>query len=61
MTRSVRLAVPMKYAFDAPAAASPKPPLQAVLDKLSQSLKRQPAAKLLTSTSLRTRSGCRAA
>jgi hypothetical protein len=43
---SVLLAVPMKYAFDAPAAASPKPPLQAVLDKLSQSLKRQPAAKL---------------
>lgn len=46
---SVRLAVPMRYAFDAPAssaAAAPKPPLQAVLDKLSQSLKRQPAAKL---------------
>jgi hypothetical protein len=43
---SVRLAVPMKYAFDAPAAAAPKPPLQAVLDKLAQSLKRQPAAKL---------------
>lgn len=43
---SVRLAVPMKYAFDAPAAAAPKPPLQAVLDKLSQSLKRQPAARL---------------
>ncbi len=53
---SVRLSVPMKYAFDAPAATAPssvaatvapKPPLQAVLDKLSQSLKRQPAAKLL--------------
>jgi hypothetical protein len=43
---SVRLAVPMKYAFDAPPAAAPKPPLQAVLDKLSQSLKRQPAVKL---------------
>ena len=43
---SVRLAVPMKYAFDAPSAATPKPPLQAVLDKLSQSLKRQPTAKL---------------
>ncbi|MGM9487160.1 hypothetical protein [Ideonella sp. YS5] len=43
---SVRLVVPMKYAFDAPAAAAPKPPLQAVLDKLSQSLKRQPAARL---------------
>lgn len=48
---SVRLQVPMKFAFDAgakpPAAATaPKPPLQAVLDKLSQSLKRQPAARL---------------
>ena len=43
---SVRLAVPMKYAFDAPAATAPKPPLQAVLDKLSQSLKRQPTARL---------------
>lgn len=51
---SVRLNVPMKYAFDpvpasgtAPATATaPKPPLQAVLDKLSQSLKRQPTAKL---------------
>lgn len=47
---SVRLQVPMKYAFDgaakAPAATAPKPPLQAVLDKLSQSLKRQPAARL---------------
>lgn len=47
----VRLQVPIKYAFDGaakapPAAASPKPPLQAVLDKLSQSLKRQPAARL---------------
>lgn len=46
---SVRLAVPMRYAFDAPAAAAPKPPLQAVLDKLSQSLKRQPAARLQAS------------
>jgi len=43
---SVRLVVPMKYAFDAPAATAPKPPLQAVLDKLSQSLKRQSAARL---------------
>jgi len=51
---SVRLSVPMKYAFDpapatgtAPASAiAPKPPLQAVLDKLSQSMKRQPTAKL---------------
>lgn len=51
---SVRVNVPMKYAFDpVPAGGSvpatstvPKPPLQAVLDKLSQSLKRQPTAKL---------------
>lgn len=48
---SVRLQVPMKYAFDAsakpPAATTaPKAPLQAVLDKLSQSLKRQPSARL---------------
>src|SRR5436190_1580988 len=55
---SVRLSVPMKYAFDAPTAAAPssaaaavapKAPLQAVLDKLSQSLKRQPTAKLQAS------------
>lgn len=49
---SVQLVVPMQYAFDAPVAkgtAVPKPPLQAVLDKLSQSLKRQPAAKLQAS------------
>jgi hypothetical protein len=51
---SVRLNVPMKYAFDPvpasgavpPSATAPKPPLQAVLDKVSQSLKRQPTAKL---------------
>lgn len=48
---SVRLQVPMKYAFDTsakpPAATTaPKAPLQAVLDKLSQSLKRQPSARL---------------
>lgn len=46
---SVRLQVPMKFAFEgaaAPAASAPKPPLQAVLDKLSQSLKRQPSARL---------------
>lgn len=51
---SVRVNVPMKYAFDpVPAsgtppatATAPKPPLQAVLDKLSQSMKRQPTAKL---------------
>lgn len=46
---SVRLQVPMKYAFEgaaAAAASAPKPPLQAVLDRLSQSLKRQPSARL---------------
>lgn len=42
---SVRLQVPLKYAFDAD-TPPPKPPLQAVLDRLSQSLKRQPAARL---------------
>lgn len=36
----------MKYAFDSAAVAEPKPPLRAVLDKLSQSLKRQPAARI---------------
>lgn len=43
---SVRLQVPMKFAFDGAPTSGPKPPLQAVLDKLSQSLKRQPAARL---------------
>lgn len=43
---SVSLQVPLKFAFDGSAASPPKPPLQAVLDKLSQSLKRQPAARL---------------
>jgi len=48
---SVQLVVPMQYAFDAAAAkaSAPKPPLLAVLDKLSQSMKRQPAAKLQAS------------
>jgi hypothetical protein len=48
---SVLLKVPMTYAFDAaPApATTPKRPLQAVLDKLSQCLKRQPAARLQAS------------
>jgi hypothetical protein len=42
---AVRLGVPLKYAFES-AAVTPKAPLQAVLDKLSQSLKRQPTARL---------------
>jgi hypothetical protein len=43
---SVRLQVPLKFAYEGATATAPKPPLQAVLDKLSQSLKRQPAARL---------------
>jgi hypothetical protein len=43
---SVSLQVPLKFSFEGAAASPPKPPLQAVLDKLSQSLKRQPAARL---------------
>lgn len=45
---SVLLTVPMKFAFDDAKADAPKPPLQAVLDKLSQSMKRQPMARLQT-------------
>ncbi len=43
---SVLLTVPMKFAFDDTKADAPKAPLQAVLDKLSQSMKRQPMARL---------------
>ena len=48
---SVRIQVPMKFAFDPGTpttlpSTTPKAPLQAVLDKLSQSLKRRPAARL---------------
>src|SRR5262245_5097373 len=48
---SVRIQVPLKYAFDPGTpttvpSSTPKAPLQAVLDKVSQSLKRRPAAKL---------------
>lgn len=43
---SVLLTVPMKFAFDDDRADAPKAPLQAVLDKLSQSMKRQPMARL---------------
>lgn len=46
---SVLLAVPAKFAFDGPSATEPRPPLQAVLDKLAQSLSRQPSARLLAS------------
>jgi hypothetical protein len=48
---SVLIQVPLKYAFDPGTpttvpSATPKAPLQAVLDKVSQSLKRRPAARL---------------
>lgn len=46
---SVRLSVPVKYAYDTPSALPPRPPLQAVLDKLAQSLQRQPTARLVVS------------
>lgn len=48
---SVRIQVPLKFSFDPGTpttvpSTTPKAPLQAVLDKLSQSLKRRPAARL---------------
>lgn len=68
---SVRVSVPMKYAFDAAqpgggagggqAAVAPKAPLLAVLDKVSQSLKRQPTAKLQAATPAGPRSAERVA
>lgn len=42
---SMRVDVPMTYSFD-DKTPSPKPPLRAVLDKLSATLSRQPSAKL---------------
>jgi hypothetical protein len=42
---AVLLSVPLAYAFDG-AGSVAKPPVKAVLDKLAQSLKRQPAARL---------------
>ena len=42
---SLRVEVPPKYCFD-PASTVVKPPLGAVLDKVSQSLARQPHARL---------------
>lgn len=42
---SVQLTVPMVHSFDGP-STSPKPALKAVLDKLGQSLKRQPGSRL---------------
>jgi outer membrane protein OmpA-like peptidoglycan-associated protein len=43
--RGLLLAVPLDFAFDAQ-SPRPKPALQAVLDKVGQSLKRQPATRL---------------
>ena len=43
--REVRLDVPLRFAFDA-GSSQPKPPLQAVLKRVGQSLKRQPTARL---------------
>lgn len=43
--RALLLAVPLDFAFDAQ-SPRPKPALQAVLDKVGQSLKRQPATRL---------------
>ncbi len=42
---SILVVVPMRHAFE---SEQPKRPLLAVLDKLSQSLRRQPAARLQT-------------
>jgi outer membrane protein OmpA-like peptidoglycan-associated protein len=43
---SVALTVPVVHSFDA-ASPAPKPALKAVLDKVGQSLKRQPASRLI--------------
>ncbi|WP_284616105.1 hypothetical protein [Aquabacterium humicola] len=45
----VNLLVPMVHAFDT-ASAQPKPALKAVLDKVGQSLKRQPTSRLTIGT-----------
>ena len=42
---ALQLHVPLDFSFEAE-SAQPKPALQAVLDKLGQSLKRQPASRL---------------
>lgn len=43
--QALQLQVPISFSFDAD-SPKPKAPLQAVLDKLGQSLKRQPASRL---------------
>lgn len=43
--QALQLLVPIAFAFEAD-SPKPKPPLQAVLDRLGQSLKRQPASRL---------------
>lgn len=42
---AMRVTVPMTYAFDAQ-SSMPKPPLRAVMDKVSATLARQPSAKV---------------
>jgi hypothetical protein len=42
---AMRVVVPMEFSFDAQSAV-PKPPLRAVMDKVSTTLARQPSAKL---------------
>lgn len=42
---AMRVEVPMQFSFDANASA-PKPPLRAVMDRVSATLARQPSAKL---------------
>ncbi|MFO1218839.1 MAG: hypothetical protein U1E89_10750 [Burkholderiaceae bacterium] len=42
---AMRVTVPMEFSFDA-SSATPKPPLRAVMDKVSATLARQPSAKV---------------
>jgi outer membrane protein OmpA-like peptidoglycan-associated protein len=42
---AMRVTVPMTYAFDTQ-SSTPKPPLRAVMDKISATLARQPSAKV---------------
>lgn len=42
---AMRVTVPMDFAFD-PQSNAPKPPLRAVMDKLAQTMARQPSAKV---------------
>lgn len=46
---AMRVDVPMNFSFDANAAA-PKPPLRAVMDKVAQTMARQPSARVQVGT-----------